>query len=201
MACAIGPAAGEVPIVASVYCGQAPAINNVTQTTIRLPVRVPRGSRVSCRITNANASPPAGATVLCSLFESVGRYTPAGRLVPIGANVAASKGVDITASNTWTEVTAATTEPFAGLVMTFGLNDALVNTISNASAELGIGTSGAERSIDRIAYGTINVEWMSVYSTVGPVFTPIPVGTRIAVRSSNATGDSLSTVVQGVPYS
>lgn len=197
----VGAAAAEVAVVSSIACGQVGTLANLSGASWVLPICIPAGARLSCRLTNAHASPPV-ANVRCHLYES-GRpasFRSPSKLVAIGADVANSKGVDITTNNTWTQVTAATNQAFTGLLLTYGGNDANMATANYQTAELGVGPSGGESSIVLSTHSTLNTESMDIPQSLIAVSGYFPAGSRVAVRASNGTTEALTAVVLGVPY-
>jgi hypothetical protein len=193
----IGAAAAETAVVSSVSCGQI--TNTVGLWSIVLPVRIPAGSRLAVRITAATASPPT-ATVRVSVFgrsvETPHLLSPP-NLVAVGANTAASKGVDTGAANAWVELTSATTQPFQGIIMSAGGIDASMGAGSRVT-DLGIGPSGAEVVLTNCIAVTAATETVGMTGSFLPVEQAIPVGVRLAVRSDST--DVFTVVALGIPY-
>lgn len=198
---AIGAAAAEVAIASSISAGQIGTLANQQGATFVLPLRIPAGSRLSCRLTNAHATPPT-ANVRAALYRGAGGHTfrSPTHLDVLGANVAASKGVDVTTSATWTEVTAATAEPYQALILTYGGNDASTGSVSYQTVTMGVGASGGEVSIYHASHSVLNTEAYDIVTDLAPVVGHFPVGTRVAVQASAGATEAITTTVIGVPY-
>lgn len=197
----VGGAGAEVAVVSSISCGQIGTLANQQGATVVLPVRIPDGARLSCRLTNAHATPPT-ANVRATTYRGAGGHTfqSPSSLVAIGANVAASKGVDVTTNATWTEITAATTQPYRALLLTYGGNDASTGTVTYQTVEMGVGASGSEVSIYHAQHSVLNTEAFDIVTDMTPVVGHYPAGTRVAVRASAGSTEAITAVVLGVPY-
>jgi len=192
----VGAGGAEVAVVSSVAVGGA---HNVGPGIMyRLPVAIQKGARVSCRITSANASLPASATVTAVCHQSGNSGRSPSRLVPMGATVASSSGVTISTSNTWTEITASAPESFAALIFTRHTADGSM-LASFETWEIGVGASGSEVTVGRhVQKGTTSESWSDTGVLI--VHRHVPAGSRISVRTSNATATNIGVVILGVPY-
>lgn len=196
---AIGAAAAEVDIVPSIAVGGQHATG---WNRVLLPVFIPAGSRLAIRMTTAAGTTPS-PTVSCILYGA-SPLTPHHRsppkLVAVGANVAASTGdCQISSNNTYVQITAATTQPFQGVVMSHCINDSNISAVDQ-TLTLGVGASGAEATLAE-DMGLTNTSEASIARTGFPtVLRPIPTGARLAAKSTNGSTNTWTVIPIGIPY-
>lgn len=199
---AIGASTAEVAIITEIPVG---FVGNGMQ--IMLPIHIPKGSRVSARLQALISADTVGIVV--STFSTGMPKRSPSKLVTLNADTAASTSTTMmTTSNTWTEVTAATTQPFQGLVavMCGGASSAWAQDNTEVLS-VGAGASGAEVLGARSAA----VSWTNSESitTVGsnawPPETfaissdPVATGSRVVVKITTG-GTYKGAIVFGVPY-
>jgi hypothetical protein len=193
---AVGAAASEVAIISSICVGGATAVGGGSGVGngVLIPVFVQPGVRVSVRLTTSAASTALTPTVGIYGF-SASAGTVANRVLTIGANTAASTGQAVTGTG-WSEITASTAEPFRALVLTLGVNDAVLNNQS-FTISLGVGLAGVEVEIGQWYAGQGTTE-VSTMQTFTPVQVHVPAGSRIAAKMS--FNNTFTATVIGIPY-
>lgn len=200
---AIGAAAAEVAIITEIPAG---FISNGMHIT--LPVFIPKGARVSARLQAVTTVDTVAIAATVSSTGALRRSPP--RLVTLNANVAASTSTTMmTVSNTWTEVTAATAEPFQGLaaVMCGGVGPTWTFDGSEILS-VGVGAAGAELLHARspvITWGsTESIGTQATHSFPPQIYAlssrPVPAGSRIATKYTTGRAHK-GAIVFGVPYS
>jgi hypothetical protein len=198
----VGGAGAEVVVVSNLLIGASARANGGSATGIaaqyNIPIRIPKGSRIAFR--NQATTGSTLSRNFASLFSApVGEHpsTPSG-VVTLGVDTATSRGVAVTADNTWVEVVSSTTVPFAGVIPMLQPND---TTTLNSAEELvvGIGASGSEVAIGAVTFAC-TAGGLLLGAACLPIWHHIPAGSRIAVRSPNATTTNLDAAVLGIPY-
>lgn len=193
----VGASLSEVVIVPNLAIGYA-------WSGYRLPVWVPKGSRIAIRCQSAVTVKQV--FLFMFLFELPFSRKPASRIVDIGTNLATSHGVVIGApgaANTktsWVEIVAATAEPYEALML--GLQGAADTTLGAAEGlvDVGVGAAASERIV--VADFPILT---GASETVQPRLNhlcpaAIPAGSRLAVRwQSASTTGGLDAILYGAP--
>lgn len=197
---AVGAAASEVAIASSIVCGGRGTAGGVNiPANVTLPVRVPKGSRLSVRLTSDYVT-PLGATVWVSLFDTLdGRRVSPASLRSYGAVTASSKGVSVTTDNTWTEISSATTEAYQAIVCTAGGYDNVMTTAVR-TVTFGTGASGSEQTILVMGGYTTSNEEVGFSDGISCVGGHFPAGVRLAAKVSDGATNAISVVMLGVPY-
>lgn len=193
----IGGAGSESVIVANLPVGYC-----ALGTRFDIPVAIPSGSRVAVRCQGAVAS----QTVPAIYSFGIGDPAPSS-LVTMGANTAASKGVDLStaAINTygaWTEIEDSTTVDLAGLLV--GMQGAAGTSMNSSNGyvvvQLGVGAAASEVVIHTGMVMVANSA--EYYNHLSPHIqaVAIPAGSRIAARFSRGNIANLVDVVAlGMP--
>lgn len=197
---AIGAAAAEVAIISSMAAGGVLATTGFTKAL--LPIFVPTGSRLSMRLSAAGVHPET-SLVMAQLFGA-SPLTPHRRsprqLVAIGANVAGLTGdCQISSNNTYVQITAATTQPFQGLVMSHCGNDA-ATLAADQTITLGVGASGGEVTLAEDSHLTGSTEQYTPRLGFPTIFRHIPTGVRLAAKSTAGTSNTWTVIPLGIPY-
>lgn len=203
----IGAAAAEVVVVANLAAGYRPPAsgNSVTPAGgYTIPLFIPAGSRVAVRMQSVAIS--ATATVRVKFGTAPFSKIPSTSVVTIGANTTTSRGVDLTVTtvNTkaaYTQITAATTEPFDGFM--FGLQGGGDTTLATSTAlvDIAVGASGSEVvMINDILVTTGSSETLMVQLPMLSFFRyPVPAGSRLAATVSRASSlDSFDLILYGI---
>jgi hypothetical protein len=170
------------------------------------PVFIPAGSRVALRSQSAVAS----KAVTFGVRAKATRYQlkPASYCTTYGAVTGSSRGTILSApgatdtEGSWTELTAATSERLAGLVLC--PSGAGVTTLQNGSVlvDVAVGASSSEVSI--IANQIVMIDTSErVLPQGGPRVhaVSIPAGSRISARyMTSTTSNDLDLLVVGIPW-
>lgn len=194
----VGSSGNEVVVVANLPFGY----RNITGP-IRLPVRIPAGSRIALRSQSAVTS-KAIALRLVGLSTSADPSPSA--LVTYGANTATSRGVSLSTAlaNTkaaWTQITASTAVDLQAVIL--GVQGDGDTGISQAGSlvDIGVGGSGSETAIASNFYVGATVsesfDWYYPLTYVGH----IAAGSLLSVRWARGnTANSMDAILIGVPY-
>ena len=185
-------ASGAESAIAQYACGSHAA-------WVAIPVRVAAGSRISARLQSVVTGGKTGV-VYMSLVPQIGDFAGSSSTDAYGVDLATSRGVNLSASNVWTEITASTTRAYRALSFTLSAsNDTQLN--QNAIAEIATGASGSETRIGGYRFRT-NVN-ENLLTDQGPVpflyVGDVPAGTRLAVRQNSAQ-TYFDACVIGIPY-
>ncbi len=208
----VGPAAAEIIKIGSIGVGWIHAGSSASGVSQNFafhpgwlfPLFIPKGSRVAIQTQSLVVS--KSYSVLIHFFPlSLNGPIPADKVVSIGDNLAASKGVTLTvpgAINTkgaWTQITAATAEPFAGLGVSIQGGADVSELAAEQLVDIGMGASGNETVlIPDLAVHTTAAEQVTIQSPL--VYgVPIPPGARLVARyATSLTGSSLDVSLHGI---
>lgn len=197
----VGGSGSEAEIVSDVQVGYLPA----TLGTLVLPVFIPAGSRVAARARCAVASKTFNMRVR-PRSSRAGRK-PARYLTTYGSVPASSRGTIVTqpgganSKGAWTELTAATTERLAGLVVCVGSGSNNMNAM-DILLDIGVGGAGSETVLipDLHSRYTGN-EVIYAYGLPRVYSVDLPTGTRIAARQAKTSVTTNHNChVLGVPW-
>lgn len=145
----IGAAAAERVLVPNLFYG---GTNSSRVATYFLPVRVPKGARVSLRsqAITASATSSCWITFIAETFRGLPGW--GGRCEALGAATADSGGAAITAPGTinvkgaWTQIGGATAHDYSWLIPVIADQAVATRTSgSDLSFDLGIGAAGSQR--------------------------------------------------------
>lgn len=176
----VGGSGSEVEIAELI--GSASAQNHCP---VFVPIHVPAGSRVSAAKADSDGF---GATARIHVTPVRGSsYAPlVSRGIAIGVTSGALPNVDAGATantkSAWVELIASTARDAKGFTLC-GWGDASCDTSVRLHIDVGVGASGAEQIIFADA-GASQVSYRTelIGLPLGPVWTPIPAGSRVAVR-------------------
>lgn len=168
------------------------------------PLWIPRASRVAIRVQCKTAS--TFENFRLHFFAPVEGAKPSNSIVTMGADAANSRGTVLTnpaANNTegaWTQITAATAEPFAALGIAIQGGGDNTQTGGQALVDIGVGAAGAEVVIvENLHLEIDSAEKLFMFSPlVHPV--SVPKGSRLAVRwqGSAFSGSTLDAILYGI---
>jgi hypothetical protein len=189
-----GAAASEVVVIPNISFG---ALGS--SFTVTFPIDIPIGTRISARIQGAVISETAIITVGTS--QAVGFKAPS-KIDTYGADTATSFGVSMPTSNTYVQVTSATTQPYQMLIATVAVGASNTNWANATSVyTLGLGASGSEVTIATMDVRTNSSEFFLTPALMTcTVVRHVPAGTRIAAKQVTGA-DYRGIIVHGVPYS
>lgn len=199
---ALGSVGSEQIVVSSIPCGYT--YDNFGQLPI-FPVSIPKGSRISARLLGTQtATPTYSLDVMIGLFRDFTGKSPS-KIDTYGAVTASARGTNMPTSDTYVQITSATTNAYSGLIM---LPAAATNTFSGITSNpeiseytLAVGQSGSEQVVGSISvYVTSNESLWVPMSSYGCFFGgDFPAGTRISCKQS--VGRTYrDVIVYGVPY-
>lgn len=175
------------------------AVGSHNPYSILIPVRVPTGLRVAARIQSVVTGGKTGVLHV-GFIPQIGGFASAATTDAYGVDTATSRGTNVAASNSWTQITASTTQAYRGAVVVFSASN---DTQSNASAvgELGTGASGSETTIASLRFRSNTVESVLTDQPMMPFLYVgnIPAGTRLAVRQ-NSVQTYFDACIIGIPY-
>lgn len=199
----IGAAGSEVAVVTSLpvgFANIAPGMHHL------LPLRVPRGARVAARMQGI-ISADTVSVIATTMGGAPGQGRSPSSLVTLGATTASSRGTNMPTSDTYVEITAATSQAFAGLLVAATLSGAGVSAqasvytvaVGAAGTEVAIGTAtfscASSEAISRAPLGSI----AAAQPFAGVIGRHIPAGVRLACKQS--IGQTYRDVILfGVPY-
>jgi len=199
-----GASGSETVKIADVAVGGARGTGNVAAfggLTFVIPLQVPSGTRIACRIQGVIASDTASVSIQ-ALDTSDYSLAPTS-VDTIGGDTATSGAIGMSgASGTWVELVASTSQAYRGIVLVPSIAaTAGTNTIVT-TYEIGTGAAASE-----VTFGFINAHYTSAeeISTGRMVATPvlgklIPAGTRIAVKHSFSSNQGIYQVTLiGIP--
>jgi hypothetical protein len=154
------------------------------QNTFYVPLKVPAGTRISA--TSASSTGFANAYVGITPLRGSSEAPGAARGTPVGI-IAAGEMVNIDAGATahtkgaWAEITASTARDAKGFTLVI-LNDASSSAAARFLVDVAVGASGSEAVI-LSNMQTLFEGFQGAQAVVGPIWTPIPAGSRIAARA------------------
>lgn len=163
--------------------------------SVFVPIHIPSGTRISAAKADSDGF---GATARIHIVpvrgESYGPLVSRGRL--IGASSGALTNVDAGATantkGSWVELSASTTNDARGFTIC-AWGDASCDTAVRHHMDVGIGAAGSEQIIlADIGVSQLSFRAEMIGFPVGPFWTPIPAGSRVAIRTqcSSASANS-----------
>jgi hypothetical protein len=184
---AIGAAASEQVILENYHLSVVSVLYRATNP-YTIPIKIPAGSRISCRI---QSSYPSGLLFVGILLHSTTyNTTSTDKIYTFGADTSDSGGVSIDpggSANTkgsWVELTAATEAPLKWLSLSLGSQLNSSRESFYGLLDIGIGAAASEQTIISdlpIACNSIGDKVSPGY--VSPILIDIPEGSRIVVRA------------------
>lgn len=196
-----GAGGAEVVRLANVPVGYL-GTSTANARTIAVPLYVPVGTRIAARVQSATGSRVTG--VSAEVFASRDLMAPT-TIDTIGANTTSSVGVTLATSSAWTEIVAATTQPYRMLIFLASPGGTSgVGSDTGVAIAGGVGASGSETQLTTWTVQTSSSEVMNVqsswFSNLGIATGHFPAGTRVAMKQST-TRTYWNGIVLGVPYS
>jgi hypothetical protein len=167
--------------------GALPSLVDFKLATIiaALPVNIPSGTRLASRIQALIASDTAFVSV--QLYSFGQSSLVASTVDVLGANTATSAGVNLSTSNTWTEIVASTSQDYIAFCVVPSTSAATTNANETCIYEIGVGASGSEQSFGALP---INMRSTEAVANIDGGFLlfgkEVPSGSRIAVRQDTA---------------
>lgn len=185
------------------------ATQRETSQTVFFPVSFPAGEVVKARAQASMAS--HGATYITSLKANSGLPTVGQVVDTYGADVAATKGVTLTAPasdgalGSWTEITASC-ERIKALVIACGHGQAAWTTFTDQwyQLQIGVGGAGSEQNILTLYEAGSSSSTTGTVSQMllGPYYVDIAPGSRLSARvgkqHASASQRTLDVVLYGI---
>lgn len=207
----VGAAGAEVAVVTNIDIGWTQTAL-LSDCAMPVPVFIPRGSRIAFRQRGVRTSNNQRIAVTRSIACAAGDARNPSKLDSIGALTASSSGTAITAptvNNTkgaWTELVAATAQPYKGIIPIIGLAAGTTSVVGTAGyLDVAVGAAGSEVVIATdIPFGVSGSEYVYGPAKGGFVILHhVPAGTRLSVRAEVAdkTSFAVSASMIGVPFS
>lgn len=191
---AYGAAASEVAKIVSIPAG----FTTTTPTVFPIPIWVPKGTRVSARLRSLITVDTAIIRI-APMREPRAGFKAATYVDTIGADTANSKGTNLPTSDTYVQLTAATTAPYRALILAPCGGSGATYASESSLYTLAVGPSGAEVAIGTAMATTTSSEIMYIEGSVPICAGHFPIGTRIAVKQS--VGRTYrDAIVFGIPY-
>lgn len=201
----VGAAASEAVLVADLPIGQ---LGPNFPLMYRIPVAIPRGTRIAARLQSAQTTKTA------DVFVRLGRLPhaaqPTTRTVTFGVNSAASTGTVINypgsdnTKSSWVQVTASTTDRLGALVVgVTGAGDTSLGGNAGTLVDIGVGGSGSEVVLVPDIYAPVVGTTEQVFNWDSWQIYPaeIPTGSRIAARAAfGNNANNCDVVVIGIPW-
>lgn len=168
-----------------------------------VPIFIPAGSRLSARCASVVTSATVGVDVW-PLFGGA-LYTHAGPINAYGVVSGSSRGTDITpgsdAWGSWTQIVASTLRDHR--LFFFGYGAAGDTSITSSSLPMGIqlavGAAASEVLIGEALFMSFRTNEVAGAPYPNLIHTPIPSGTRLAVRMFGSSGtEARDVIVYGV---
>lgn len=197
----IGPNSGAVTTIAEkLSCSNSSGMGSVWY----LPLRIPPDTPVWARHQNTAGS--AKAYVHAAFHGgnmNPGTMPSCSRIVAIGATTATTVGTTLTpgasnAEGAWTQITASSSEDYAGLMLSHLFNvDTTLTSELIGCGDVGVGGSGSEKVVgENITYSALTTANETRTSFHVPTFIGIPVGSRICARwSGSLAADGTNSII------
>lgn len=199
----IGASGSEVVLVNSLYAVAGSAAARCSQ--YRLPITLPKGTRVAARSRANVGSAAVGVVVQATSKETFG--VPGSSVVDTyGATTGSSRGTAIdpgATANTygaWTQIVAATARESRWMSIGLGSGNNYVLTVADHLVDIGIGASGSEVVLLPGLYFRANATSDFIYPGTFNFDVLVPAGARLAARSKCSITDATDRKVDVVLY-
>jgi len=202
----IGAAASETVLIPDLVVGSKPsATTDFAPQSYMFPLRIPAGSRLSCR----SASGPAGSIACRVQIWLFGKNPKApgwtgSQVIAYGVSSPA-RGVAVTpgasgAEGAWTEIVASTSEPCEYIVAGVGMPQATVVTSQVKTLDIGYGAATEVALMQDILTMTDTSERTHGPSFNLPIYADLPASTRLVARMSQhaATAQASDIILYGI---
>ena len=179
----IGPAGSETVIASSLPSGFRDMLSagGLIPTPAMFPVTIPKGTRISCRAQALIAS-----DTVTVYTETYFQGLRCGSVVDTyGANTASSRGTNMPTSDTYVELTAATTQPYQALVVLPAVGGTNNSAGVSITYTLGAGPAAAETTLLTVGVRGGIAEAITMESRPVAIYSGhVPAGTRLAGKQS-----------------
>jgi hypothetical protein len=199
---ATGASGAETVIVSSLPAGFSSTIQ-AQGFFYMIPVYIPSGTRISVRLRSFIASDLVTVQIATLVDGSFGyRRNLATSVDTYGAVTASSRGTNMPTSDTYVEITSATTRPYRMLAMLpCGGTGTAYAAASNVTYTLATGPSGSEVVQGTRSVSTTSAEILHYRNApfdYGLFYGPFPQGIRIACKQSTGV-NYRDVIVLGIP--
>lgn len=197
----VGAAGNETPIMENLAIGGAQVSSGASNGLLApLPVRIPSGSRISCRIQAL--IPSDTCTVVATLFAINARQMLPTSVDVIGTSTSSSRGTAFAgALSSWTEITASTSQRYRGLFLVPSVIGTDIVSFTD-DLEIAVGAAGSEVEVGRVYVDYRNTEavFHGCPFFYAPIACDIPAGSRLAVKTPvSANPDRYGVCLVGIP--
>jgi hypothetical protein len=197
----IGAAGSESPIMENLAVGGASVGSGLSGgLTMPLPVRIPSGSRLSCRVQALIPSDTCTVTISAAVMSA--RQTLPESVDVIGTDTATSRGTAFSGSvGAWTQIAASTSRRYRGVYLVPSVIGTDILSFTRA-LEIAVGPAGSEAEVGRVYCDFRNTEAVFHASTYfyAPIACDIPAGSRLSVRTPvSANPDRYGVSLIGIP--
>lgn len=187
----VGASGSETAIISNVAVGGAapPVVFGDPSYRFTVPVFVPSGSRVAARIQSNIASRTCRVAVRLSAGPNPSGTSKS--TVTLGTSTATSLGTSMANNTSWQEAVASTSNRYEALSLALSNNTATAPANASRQIQFGIGAASSEMALANLDFITSSLE--AVLNTFGGLYvSPIPEGSRVAVRYTKAAYDGLA---------
>lgn len=158
-----------------------------SSTSIKLPINIPSGVRISARCQSLTASAVVSVFIRRYISDFKQRASLS-KVTDYGTNLTTSRGVEVTAGGdaygSWAEIVASTTEEIQTLGVSATRDPVSLRT-GNIVYQIGVGSAGNEEVlVDGLAFSTNTSEIIMGYLT-GCHDVSVPAGSRLSIRSAS----------------
>ena len=198
----IGAAGSEVVLVPNLSQSRCSTADRLAHTCIYLPVRIPKGSRISLR----SQSVVSGAQSSFVAVQGIVGGSPLeiSGVDCLGANASLTTGVSVTPGangtwGSWTTVVDSCPHDIKHLTAHLGSQNRTSGTQQFWSFQIGVGPVGSEQIIIGTQYTAETTVGIFVPQYTPGIFVDIPYGSRISIRGNKqgAGGNTCAFILYG----
>lgn len=187
---AIGGSGSEQLIVEDLYFCGVTSDGYQNAGCIFIPIRIPQGSRIAARSTQAITLDITGGTGSPGFMEGMAGCDTYGSDGTNGTQVNGGSSAN-TEPASWSQVTASTTNPIKALMVMLGRNGNTSLTDGDYLLDIGIGAAASEVAIlENLPFTADSVRDILQPRVFGPFPVSIPAGTRLAARLQTTVTDA-----------
>jgi hypothetical protein len=165
-----------------------------------LPVRIPSGSRLSCRVQALIPSDTCTVTISAAVMSA--RQTLPTAVDVIGTNTATSRGTAFSGSvGAWTQIAASTSRRYRGIYLVPSVIGTDIVSFTD-DLEIAVGPAGGEVEVGRVYCDFRNTETVFHANTYwyAPIACDIPSGSRLSVKTPvSANPNRYGVCLIGIP--
>lgn len=195
-----GAAGSETSIAENVAVGSNGGASTTNNVSFGIAANIPSGTRIAARIQSVVTG---GKTAVVEIytFNFGGASLVPSTVDVLGTDTATSRGTAIAANNTWTPITASTSQAYIGLAFVPSASNSVMATLAGVF-EVGVGSSGNEQTVGFFDYDSTTSEFILNRAPNDSAFwifgRDIPAGSRLAIRQDQNT-TTLDGCIIGIP--